>query len=321
MGTLSASAGGANKDRILDINNFADPQFDINVTISNLTMQAGNAPHFSVGGGNFYHTPGGAIQYDGINNQTGQPTGTLTLTTVKITGNTADGQGGGVFGLDDTLVVQTNSLVTLNSSTLGAGGGISYGGGNFVTTQAFNVTSSTIGGVGAGNSAPDNTFGNGAGASSVGGAASTISNSTIANNVGNNLGGGIAWANTAGIAVSNTTFSSNTAKNNGGAIYNSARNAVTNAASTNSMTTVTITGNTADSDANNTGNGGGIFNLFGLLTVQTNSIINSNNAVNGGGIFSTWTGNTNDASASLTLNGGNVGQTGSGNIAKGNGVA
>ena len=51
-------------------------------------------PHFSVGGGSFYHTPGGAIQYDGINNQTGQPTGTLTLTTVKITGNTADGQGG-----------------------------------------------------------------------------------------------------------------------------------------------------------------------------------------------------------------------------------
>jgi hypothetical protein len=318
MGVMAA-AGGATKDRLLDINNFADPQFDINVTMSNLTMQGGNAPHFSVGGGNFYHTPGGAIQYDGINNQNGNPLGTLTLTTVKINSNTADGQGGGVFGLDDTLVVQTNSLVTLNSSTLGSGGGISYGGGNKVTSQAFNITSSTIGGAGAGNTAPDNSFGNGAGASSVGGAASTVSSATISNNVGSNQGGGIAYANTAGIAISNTTISNNTAKVHGGGIYSSARNAVTNAASTNTMTTVTISGNTADSDANSTGNGGGIYNLFGSLTVQTSSNVNSNTALNGGGIFTTWTGNVNDASASMALNGGNVGQTGSGNTAKNNG--
>jgi hypothetical protein len=319
MGVLNSSAGGVNKDRIFDINNFADPQFDINVTMSNLTLQAGNAPHFAVGGGNFYHTPGGAIQYDGINNVNGNPLGTLTLTTVKVTANTADGQGGGVFGLDDTLVVQTNSVVTLNSSTLGAGGGISYGGGNKVTSQHFDVTSSTIGGAAAGNTAPDAVAGNGAGFASLGGAASTISSSTISNNVAGDLGGGIAYANTAGIAISNTTISNNTAKSNGGGIYSSARQAVTQAASTNTMTTVTITGNTADSDANGTGNGGGIFNLFGSMTVQTNSHVDGNAAFNGGGIFSTWTGNTNDASASLTVNGGTIGQTGSGNSAKSNG--
>ena len=87
------------------------------------------------------------------------------------------------------------------------------------------------------------------------------------------------------------------------------------------MTTVTITGNTADSDANNTGNGGGIFNLFGLLTRSDQQHYSSNNAVNGGGIFSTWTGNTNDASASLTLNGGNVGQTGSETLPRATAVA
>jgi hypothetical protein len=323
MGVLSPTGSGLNaglnKDRILDINNFADPQFDFNVTISNLTMQGGNAPHFQTSPGNFYHTPGGAIQYDGINNQNGNPLGTLTLTTVKITGNTADGQGGGVFGLDDTLVVQTNSLVTLNSSTLGSGGGISYGGGNKVTSQAFNVTSSTIGGAAAANTAPDTVAGNGAGFSSVGGAASTINASTISNNVAGDLGGGIAYANTAGIAISNTTISNNTAKSNGGGIYSSARQAVTGVASTNTMTTVTITGNTADSDANGSGNGGGIFNLFGSLTVQTTSHIDGNAAFNGGGIYNTWTGNTNDASASLSINGGTVGQTGSGNTAKSNG--
>jgi Domain of unknown function (DUF4214) len=324
MGALTPAAtgnnAGLNHDRILDVNNFADPQFDINVTISNLTMQSGNAPHFSVGAGNFYHTPGGAIQYDGINNVNGNPLGTLTLTGVKITSNIADGQGGGVFAIDDTMLVQTNSLVTLNSSTLGSGGGISYSGGNKVTTQTLTINSSSVvGGAGAANTAPDTTFGNGAGVSSVGGSGVTINGATISNNVAGNQGGGLAVVNSANIAITSSTISSNTAKTHGGGIFSSARNAVTNAASTMTLTSANVTGNTADSDANASGNGGGIYNLFGTLTVQTNSHVDGNAAVNGGGIFNTWTGNTNDASASLSVNVATIGQTGSGNTAKNNG--
>jgi hypothetical protein len=325
MGNLVPAAGapnaGLNHDRVLDVNNFADPQFDINVQLSNLTIQSGNAPHYQTSTpGNFYHTPGGAIQYDGINNVSGNPLGTLTLTTCKITSNTADGQGGGIFAIDDTLIVQTSSLVTLNTSTLGSGGGISYSGGNKVTTQTLQILSSTIGGVAAANNAPDLTFGNGAGISSVGGSGATITSSTISNNTAGNQGGGVAFANTAGIAISSSTISSNTAKTHGGGIYSSARNAVTNAASTNTLTTTNVTGNTADSDNNSTGNGGGIYNFFGTLTVQTTSHIDSNTAVNGGGIFDTWTQNTNDLPASVVVNtSSTVGQTGSGNAAKNNG--
>ena len=327
MGVL-ANLCGTTKDRLLDVNPGADPQFPTDVIISGLTMQGGNAPFWDTSnsptcnGVNHFHEDGGAIQFDGTKSQNplAGPTATLTLTTVKINSNTSSGQGGGVFINFGSGLIQTNSLVTLNTTTLGSGGGISYNGGNTNLSQTLTISGSTIGGVGGANNAPDTTFGNGGGLNTNGGTGITINSSAIiSNNIAGNRGGGIAFSNSPVIAISSSTISNNTAKTDGGGIWCSARNAVTNAASTATLTTATVTGNTADSDNNGTGNGGGIYNLFGSLIVQTTSHIDGNAAINGGGIYSTWNSQALDASASLSVNGGTVGQTGSGNTAKNNG--
>ena len=317
MGTLG-TAGGANKDRILDINPFSDPQFPINVTVKDLTMQNGSAPNYNVSSTNFFHEAGGAIQFDGTKSQSPNagPTATLTLVNVKFNSNTGAGQGGAVF-INWGSGAITNCIFTSNTSTFGSGGAISYNGGNINLTQTLTISGTTIGGVGTGNQATNATAGNGGGVNTTGGTGITMVSNTISGNIAGNQGGAISFANSPVIVMSNSSITNNTAKNNGGAIYLSARNAVANTASTAVLSGVTITGNIADSDNNNTGNGGGIYCLFGTLTVQTSSQINGNTAVNGGGIYSTWTGNVNDSSPTINVTGGQI----STNNAKNNGGA
>jgi hypothetical protein len=326
MGTLVPAQGGIAKDRILEVNDFVRSQHSYNVTLSNLTLQNGNAPRTPAPDN--YNTAGGAIMYDGFeSNAGGGPNGTLTLTNCKVTSNTAAGQGGGITTIDATLIIQSTSIVSANTCTFAAGGGISYNGGNTAVTQNLQINNSTIGGPLAtdGNKANDTGFGSGGGVQTAGGAAATISNgTTIQNNVsgitsGSNGGGGIFFVNTPAIAISNTTISNNTTKHHGGGIWSSARQSPpANGPSTISLTTVNIQNNQADSDASGVGDGGGIYNFFGNMTVNNTSggVISGNSAVNGGGIHNTWTGNSGvDASAGLTVTNGSI----STNSAKNNG--
>jgi CSLREA domain-containing protein len=318
MGTLSPTLGTNvpnNKERILEVNDVAVIGFNsrVNVTLTNMTMQNGFSPTSS---GTFLE--GGAIYFDG-SRPDNTNIGLLTLTNVKLSANTSAGQGGGVWAGFGSLTVQTTSIVRANTATNQSGGGVAWTGGNTVETQGFTMANSTIGGalVADGNQATDPTFGAPGGLDARGGLFVTISGSTVQNNVANvtagQIGGGGIQINSPTVAISTTTISNNKNKGNGGGLWSSARNAVTNASSTITLTTVNVTGNQADSDTTGSGDGGGIFNFFGAMTIQTNSHVDGNSAVNGGGIFAGWTGIAADPTAGLTVSNSTIGQAGAGN--------
>jgi hypothetical protein len=326
MGTLVPAQGGITKDRVLETNDFINQQHAYNVTLSNLTIQNGNAPRTPAPDN--YNTKGGGIMYDGFESNNNTPSGVLTLTNCKVTTNTAAGQGGGITTIDATLIIQSTSIVSANTSTFGAGGGISYNGGNTVATQTLQINNSTIGGPLAadGNQAIDTTFGSGGGVQCNGGSGATINNGAVVqNNIGGatsgSLGGaGMIFSSIDNVAISNATISNNKSKHNGGGLFCNVTKPAPNSNNPGSLTltTVTIQNNQADSDASGVGDGGGIYNLFGNLTLNNTSggSLSGNSAVNGGGIFTTWIGNSLNASAGLTIP---TGTTISNNTAKNNG--
>jgi hypothetical protein len=327
MGTFAPTQAANvpnNKERILEINDGATIQSKINVTLTNLTFQNAVEP---TGSGVFLD--GGAIRYDGSDVGSNTNVGLLTLHNVKLANNFSAGFGGGVFAGFGSLKIEAASIVSGNQAEHKVAGGVAWTGGNTVETQTLIIDGSTIGGanVSDANTALDATFGSGAGVDARGGAGVTISNGTIIrNNIANvnvgTVGGGGIQINSPNVVFSNSTISDNKCKSNGGGVFNSARNAVTNAASTLTMTSMNVTGNQADSDNGGAGDGGGIYNFFGNLTIQTSSHIDGNSAVNGGGIFNSWSGISTDPTPGLTVNtGSTIGQAGAGNgnSAKNNG--
>jgi hypothetical protein len=99
----------------------------------------------------------------------------------------------------------------------------------------------------------------------------TITGSTFTGNTSNKDGGGL-YNELGTLALTNGTVTGNAATENGGGLYND------NVASTSNLNNVTLTNNTADSDADNTGNGGGIFNSTG--TVNFRNTISAGNMDN-----------------------------------------
>jgi hypothetical protein len=93
----------------------------------------------------------------------------------------------------------------------------------------------------------------------------TVTNSTLSGNQTNGYGGGIYNSETA--TFTNSTISGNSADNDGGGIFNSSMVSLYNA---------TITNNTADADADEQGEGGGVFvSAAGTLSIG-NSIVAGN---------------------------------------------
>jgi hypothetical protein len=175
--------------------------FNINsgktASISGLTISNGNG---SIGGG--------------IYNQ-----GTLTLTTVTVSGNSTNGTntiGGGIANgttSGTSILTITNSTISGNSANGGnnSGGGIvnSTGGG----TATLTIINSTISGNSANSSA---SAGGGIYNSAAGGAATvTITNSTITGNTVNGSGGGISISGSGTLTtkLSNTIVAGNTKSN------------------------------------------------------------------------------------------------------------
>ena len=145
----------------------------------------------------------------------------------------------------------TNSTVISNSTANQTGGILN----NF---GAMTITNTTVSANSAG-SGPGGIY-------NFNGANLAITNSTIMNNTTGGSGGGIN--NGSGtMTVTNSTISGNTAKSHGGGIYTEA---------TTSLNNVTITNNTADSDANNTGEGGGIYVPWWASASIKNTIIAGN---------------------------------------------
>ena len=100
----------------------------------------------------------------------------------------------------------------------------------------------------------------------------TLANSTLANNTAGGRGGALGVLG-GQATLTNVTVSGNTAKNSGGGVYVQSDGFSNPAIVT--LNNVTINGNLADSDNNNSGDGGGLSNVSGTVNVL-NSIVAGN---------------------------------------------
>ncbi len=220
---------GGGIDRVFDI----DPSGSgITVVMSGLTIRNGN--------------PGAGKNGGGI-----ESGGTLTLTNVTISGNTAPGGGGGI----NSFGTLTLTNVTISGNAAGGGGGGLF---SVITATLTNVTVSN-------NTATALFHGGGIYNSGT----LTLTNVTISDNTAGGGGGGLI--NTLTLTLTNVTISGNTAGANGGGLNNQG-----NAIAT--LTNVTVSSNTTVGPFN----GGGISSL-GTLTL-TNVTITGNTAPGGAGI-------------------------------------
>ncbi|HEY8515983.1 MAG TPA: choice-of-anchor Q domain-containing protein [Candidatus Binatia bacterium] len=173
------------------------------------------------------------------------------LLDVRITNNTADGRGGGVYN-DGSLQIM-NGTVRGNASLTDDGGGICNSG-----TLKLLITE-----------VDGNRATNGGGIDNVEGSVE-ITDSTLAANTASSSGGAIFNSGT--VTAVNSTISGNTAGGSGGGILNRAQGTV-------ALNNVTIASNRAGSGGD--AKGGGIANDgTGAVTVA-NSIIAANTAANG----------------------------------------
>ncbi|MBN1591182.1 MAG: hypothetical protein JW888_16840 [Pirellulales bacterium] len=214
---LTINAGGASRVFAVSTN--------VQATISGLTITGGSTNY---GGG-------------GIYNQ-----GTLTLSGVEVSGNTATGAGGGgILNAYATLHVINDSVVA-NNVTSDGGGGI------YNNHGTLTVTDSTI----SGNRAVGTDYNYGGGISNEGGTL-VVDDSTFTGNRSDITGGAIDDYD--GITtITSSVFVGNSSFEGGGiCIWDTSTDMISNS---------TIVGNSADSTV------GGLYNNGGQLTL-TNSIV------------------------------------------------
>ena len=286
-GASKLAISGNNSSRVFDIG------ADAIVMISGLTIKSGSA---DTGGG--------------IRN-----TGTLTLTSSTISGNSATSGlrvGGGIYNFPGKTLTVTNSTLSGNSAF--AGGGIfidQYGGSVSVSNSTLSGNSATIGGgiynwggtltvdnsVLSGNLAGTaDILGSGAGIYNVNlyshVASTTVSNSTLSGNsiasgpTGGSQGGS-ALTNWSEMTVTSSTLSGNSG--NSGSMWNNGTLLVTN--STFSGNDLVILNQTVMNFTSSTlsGNGNGILNgVNGTVTLKNTILANNpaRNCLNSGTITS-----------------------------------
>lgn len=171
-------------------------------------------------------------------------TSTTHLSNVTVISNTG-------YGVHSVGTMTLNQVNILNNSNTGL-----YATGNALSPVS--VLSSTIQGNSAG------------GIFIVNSGRVNLSNSAILSNTNGGDGGGIAVVSaiTQSLSIVNSTISGNKTNGNGGGLYNSF--------GTTTVNNVTIANNTADNEADGTGDGGGVFNTAGGAINVKNSIIAGN---------------------------------------------
>jgi hypothetical protein len=221
--------------------------------------------------------------------------GTLNVTNSTVSNNTTTSTGfnsfgGGIFTNAGTATI-TGSTVSGNSSNVTAGTGDAVIGGIFNQSSTLNISNSTISNNSVSNTSDPNRAFTGGIRSTAGTANSltTITNSTISNNIGGTEGGGVAnysiSAFTATINITGSTISGNSISNGiGGGLLNIDSNT---GVSTLNVTNSTVSGNSG-------GSGSGSFNDGDAATINFNfATIASNSAINGGGVYQNTNGITN----------------------------
>ncbi|MDO8617188.1 MAG: choice-of-anchor Q domain-containing protein [Dehalococcoidia bacterium] len=248
-GAATTIIDGAGLDRVIHIVAGA-------VAISGLTIRNGSADG-----------DGGGILHGGIFPVPIPQAGDLTLTSVVVTGNAGD-DGGGIssaFASHGSVLTITNSAV--NDNQAGNSGGI-VSSTNMVVTNStiINNVAGSAGGIFVGgytalvltdSTVKDNRATTGAGGGIMNSGSATITGSTISGNTATTNGGGI-WASpfSGALILTNSTVSGNSARGEGGGIMISSAGGAFAAGLFNS----TIAFNTADSDGDGFGGGGGIAN-------------------------------------------------------------
>jgi CSLREA domain-containing protein len=293
--TVKRDSAATNKFRVFEI------AAGKTVQISGMTISNGSVVGTDGAAGS--GAVGGSVFGGGISNA-----GTLTLTNVIVSGNSATGGAGG------------SSATTPGNGGNASGGGI-YNNGTLTlsnSTVASNTSTGGAGGANTGAGSPGNA-GNGLGGgiyndASASAAITAISGSTINSNTASVKGGGIYNTGTltnAALALTNSTVSGNNANNDGGGIYNDG------ATGTTVLTSVTVTNNRADNDNNGSGNGGGIKVVTGTVTLK-NTIVAGN--FNEDGVTDTADDINGAVAGSFNLIGDGTGMTGIANATNNNQV-
>ena len=177
----------------------------------------------------------------------------VQISDVKITSGDSQGfVGGGIYLSSGTLTL-SNSRLTNNT-----GSGAIYFASGALTVINSRVDNNPTAGIVLG-----------------GTASATILNSDVSNNTTDFNGAGITNNSGGTLTVVNSTVSGNSAGDNGGGI---------SSLGTTSLFNVTISNNTANSDNDVYGDGGGVYVVSGTLTVR-NSIIAGNFDDNGTGFL------------------------------------
>jgi CSLREA domain-containing protein len=224
--------GGA-LDRVFHVVGSSSDVAISSLTIRNGRLSAGNGGGIE-NGGNLNLTQVAvsanmAVLGGGISNNS-----VLTMSAGRVESNTANNDGGGF--INNGVLTVVNTIIRGNIS--------GDDGGGLRNLKTFSLTGSTL----SSNSAAS--FGGGLANGSGSGITGTV---TIANSLFNSntsMDGGGGLQNELGtVVLINSTLSGNASNNNGGGIYNLA---------TLNLHSATITGNTADSDSNDSGSGGGV---------------------------------------------------------------
>ena len=266
-----------------------------NSTFSSNTAGAGgaisNGDSLTVSGSTFTNNSvisnsatglGGGAIYSSSN----RATAGVNITNSTFTGNMeAGGSGGGgaIRNRDGSMTV-TNSTFTNNSAVKG-GGAVQNT--DVISISGCNFTNNRTLGANA-QSAGE---GSGGAISNQGGGRVTIADSVITGNSASNYGGGIYYQpnfpDTAFLSVTNSTISNNTANSNNDTLGNGGGIYMVGGGPVATIMGSTISGNTVNAGTDNpalNGNGGGIWSE--VLFTMTNSTVSGNTAQrNIGGIY------------------------------------
>jgi hypothetical protein len=295
-----ATIDGNHLNRVFDINPAnatTTPQFA--VTMSGFTITNGDA--FDAANPDGPTSTGGGIR--------DQNNVSLTLTSMVITNNVANADGGGVVmenGVNIGTWTLTVSACTISNNHSGdAGGGIdtdgtgtvlinlgtvvtgntdvNQGAGVYIDTIAVGATfpgaSMTMTGTVVSDNQATNTgvTASGGGISNAGDGTMTIANSTVAGNFSGGSGGGFSDENNVGtLVVSNSRFLDNAAVVGGGGIQEGGP--------ATTITNTVIQGNTSSAT------GGGMFLNGTAVSIQDSTIVDNTAVVGGGGIEVQTTG-------------------------------
>ncbi|MEZ5428442.1 MAG: choice-of-anchor Q domain-containing protein [Pyrinomonadaceae bacterium] len=182
--------------------------------------------------------------------------GTLTIADCVVRDNTSVLRGGAIYNNEGNLTIVNSEF--RGNSTLNSGGG---------------AVSSLLGTVSiTGTHLWNNSAGSFGGALDFNTSTVSINNSAVTNNSAVNAGGGIAASGSSVLTITNSTVSQNQVVTGGGGIANLTQ-------ATTSLISSTVAGNTADSDNDGNGAGGGISNSGTFQAI--NSIIADNSSNSG----------------------------------------